>query len=1038
MKKHKHHNSHHHAHQHGNQVITGTDANEFLIGGHGNDTISDGGGSDIALGRSGDDTLIFTVSENEGSRNYFDGGRGNDTLQINLTVDEFRALQDELVQIQNWVADNANDHTPGFGGFHGHFERGHHFGLEHHHHIFETSFGLTFTNIENVLFNVDGFGNVDPTVPLNYPPEPQNDSFTTNEDTALVIQAAALLANDTDADGNTLTVTAVDATALDASNHVVGSVSMVGEEITFTPNANYSGTALFNYTVSDGLDSSSATVSVDVTPVADAPVINIDAAQGDEDTAIALNIGLQLTDTDGSETLGDVTISGVPADALLSAGTLQLNGDWVITQAELTGLQLLPAPNYNGDIALQISVDSTETANGDSANATKDIIVTVNPINDAPVATDDSVSGFQNQALVLAAATLLANDTDVDNDALSISSVQHAVNGTVDLVGNDITFTPDHGFIGTASFEYTVADGHGGFDTAVTSIDVQSSVPETHADTFNFSANVNTPIQLVGNVLTNDVDPLGGTLTVTETSMPVSDQTNYSWNDGNQNITLQDTNSQVTVHSDGSVDVVSGFYNGYYDHSYEAGNALQSAAEDFTLAINVEPDGTIRSTTDNVDEVFNGSDNGEAIIANTGDDFITGNGGNDVIVGDFVSDYAPPQSINLAFSMDFSGSMSTSTVQVMKDFVISLVEEFDAIKASTPAWQGLDFNVHVNGFSTHLTSPLTFHVSNAQDLATVTNYIDNMPDERGYTNYDLPLQDTQNFFLDQNPSEHDFNYYYFISDGQPYAPGSSTHITATSGPSDFLSFVPHLYTDWNLNTTSIAIGNFNLHPLDFLDNLQADGSPINISNYQAVEQKLLSSIQVDKASDHISGGEGNDIIFGDGIDTSNLDSQTLQDIETNTKATIEAHHEEFNADNQNFGNNDIIHGDQGNDIIYGQVGNDQLFGDQGNDTINGGVGNDILHGGAGADILTGGAGADTFDFNLLTDSNAAAHDTITDFTHGEDIIDLVDLAPDGIASIADLTITNDGTDTTVAATNHDFEIHLSGVHTLDHADFHFA
>ncbi len=79
----------------------------------------------------------------------------------------------------------------------------------------------------------------------NDPPVAVDDAATTAEDTAVAIAAATLLANDTDLDGDTLTVTAV-------GTAVNGTVSLVSGVVTFTPAANYTGAASFEYTVSDG------------------------------------------------------------------------------------------------------------------------------------------------------------------------------------------------------------------------------------------------------------------------------------------------------------------------------------------------------------------------------------------------------------------------------------------------------------------------------------------------------------------------------------------------------------------------------------------------------------------------------------------------------------------------------------------------------------------------------------------------------------------------------------------------------------------
>ncbi|MFK7753713.1 MAG: M10 family metallopeptidase [Sedimentitalea sp.] len=88
------------------------------------------------------------------------------------------------------------------------------------------------------------------------------------------------------------------------------------------------------------------------------------------------------------------------------------------------------------------------------------------------------------------------------------------------------------------------------------------------------------------------------------------------------------------------------------------------------------------------------------------------------------------------------------------------------------------------------------------------------------------------------------------------------------------------------------------------------------------------------------------------------------------------------------GNDKLVAG-TGNDVLFGGAGQDKLNGQAGNDTMNGGAGNDLLIGGAGRDIMTGGAGRDTFQFLAASDSPIGAqNDIITDFTSGQDRIDL--------------------------------------------------
>ena len=132
--------------------------------------------------------------------------------------------------------------------------------------------------------------------------------------------------------------------------------------------------------------------------------------------------------------------------------------------------------------------------------------------------------------------------------------------------------------------------------------------------------------------------------------------------------------------------------------------------------------------------------------------------------------------------------------------------------------------------------------------------------------------------------------------------------------------------------------------------------------------------------------------------------------------------------------NDILNGGAGDDLIAGDSGNDTIDGGADDDTITGDAGNDTITGGTGDDTMTGGTGDDTFVFAAGDGS-----DTITDFTDGEDMIDLS--AFSSISGFPDLTITQDGDDTVI-----DLGVHGGGEITLedftstdlDATDFGFA
>ncbi|OJT19907.1 hypothetical protein BO221_32385 [Archangium sp. Cb G35] len=281
-----------------------------------------------------------------------------------------------------------------------------------------------------------GLGTATVTVtvnPKNNAPVASGDAARTDEDTAVVIPTATLLANDTDAEGDILVVSA-------AGTATHGSVELAGGNVTFTPEADFFGTATFEYTVSDGTNTSTGKVTVTVNRVNDAPVASEDDASTDEDTVLVIPAATLLANDIDVE--GD--IFGVVGTVAAEHGRAWLaDGNIIFT----------PEANFFGMAMFEYRVsDGVSTSTGK-------VIVTVNPVNDTPVAVADTASTDEDTLLVIPAATLLANDTDAEGDTLSVVEVARATHGTVELASGNVTFRPEADFFGTAAFEYRVSDG---------------------------------------------------------------------------------------------------------------------------------------------------------------------------------------------------------------------------------------------------------------------------------------------------------------------------------------------------------------------------------------------------------------------------------------------------------------------------------------------------------------------------------------------------------------------------------------------------
>ncbi|WP_374287453.1 Ig-like domain-containing protein, partial [Pseudomonas fluvialis] len=189
--------------------------------------------------------------------------------------------------------------------------------------------------------------------------------------------------------------------------------------------------------------------------------------EGNEDTAIPLsNISAALVDLDGSESLA-VLVQGLPIGSVLTDGTFSVTsnalGQVDVSGWDLANLSLRPPQDFTGTLNLTVTATATETANGNQSSSSLPLVVTVYPVNDAPVAHNDLASTPEDTPLIL---NVLGNDSDVDGDLLTITSAT-ASNGSVIInADNTLTFTPATNFSGTAQINYSISDGKGGSSSA--------------------------------------------------------------------------------------------------------------------------------------------------------------------------------------------------------------------------------------------------------------------------------------------------------------------------------------------------------------------------------------------------------------------------------------------------------------------------------------------------------------------------------------------------------------------------------------------
>ncbi|CAF0787684.1 unnamed protein product [Rotaria sordida] len=344
-------------------------------------------------------------------------------------------------------------------------------------------------------------------IPVNDPPVANTDTTTTPEDTPVVIEVPD---NDTDPEGG-LDTTSV--TIIDPPNHGTVVVDTTTGDITYTPDPNYNGPDTLIYSICDqGMPvlCDTAMVIINVTPVNDPPIANLDVTSTPEDTPVPINVPVNDTDVDGNLNVGSVTITDQPNN-----GTATVD--------PVTGIiTYTPNNNFNGvDTLIYNICDTGLPIYCDTAL----VVIFVGPVNDPPVANIDHATTPEDVPVPI---NVPGNDTDNDGnlDPTSVTIVDQPNHGsvTVDPVTGVIIYTPNPNFNGVDSLIYNICDS--GIpplcDTALVIINVTPVNDPPVANIDHASTNEDTQVTIP--VPSNDTD-VDGNLDVT--TVVITDQPNH-------------------------------------------------------------------------------------------------------------------------------------------------------------------------------------------------------------------------------------------------------------------------------------------------------------------------------------------------------------------------------------------------------------------------------------------------------------------------------------------------------------------------------
>ena len=473
---------------------------------------------------------------------------------------------------------------------------------------------------------------------VNDAPVAANDANSLVEDGTLTVAASpttGLLANDTDVDGNTLNITGYIIAGITGTQTVdipvdipnVGAINISANGgYVFTPLANFNGVVpVINYTVTDGSLSTTATLTLTITPVNDDPISVDDSATILEDATLsrtAVN-GLLSNDSDidagATLTIAGFTypgIAGTPtigsAFAIPAVGSITINANGSYT--------FVPVANFNGTVP----VITYTISDGSGGSATATLTITVTPVNDPPVLTEVSKTGAEDTAVNFVSADFTSNFTDDDgngltkikiislpaNGELKLSGVNVTVNQEINIADlASITFVPAADFNGNISFKWNGFDG-----TTYADLDANVNIGVTPVNDApiagNYVASIKQGEQLIiaaPGIISNDIDIDGQQLTISEYTI--------SGVSGSQTpgspVVIPGVGT-ITINADGSVTfmALSGYSGSVPLITYTVTDGALSSTATFAISVSVDnqsPIATNNTKSINEDGVATGN-----------------------------------------------------------------------------------------------------------------------------------------------------------------------------------------------------------------------------------------------------------------------------------------------------------------------------------------------------------------------------------------------------------------------------------------------
>jgi Ca2+-binding RTX toxin-like protein len=695
-------------------------------------------------------------------------------------------------------------------------------------------------------------------------------------------------------------------------------------------------------------------------PINAAPDAKNDNIGGDEDTVLSGNV---LADNgNGADSDPDNNILTVQAatftTTLGGAVVLNTNGTFTYT----------PTANYNGADSFTYTVSDPS-----GLTDTATVNLTINPVNDAPFAQDDTIAAVYSGGAAITGNLFADNgngeDSDIDGDTLSVvgSTATTTQGRTVTLAANGaFTYMPQEDYLGADSFTYTVSDGHGGTDTATVSLIISAPsgtiLGTSGNDTaMNGAATNETMFGLAGN---DTIKGFGG---------------NDILYGGSGNDTVDGGfGNNILVGGTGADQI-------RVDTSSSGMNILYDRIAADTAVSDPFNDGT---------DTINGGNGADTLIVQAGYNNLWGNGGNDTYkiyltgsintINDASGDdtLIMPEiswdSLNWYFTYDVLNPGALWIVQTNGTTQIRITNQFSGYDASNNPLFAVDNFSFADGvnfdFRTYIVTEGTTAMETINGSAAKDYIITNSGGDtvnagaesdyvRGGSGSDTINGDSGDDFL-----------FGFTGDDTINGGDGADRIAGEEG-ADIL----------NGNA-----GDDTVHGLSGTDTIHGNAGDDNLAGHSEND-----TVFGDEGTDTIDGGTGNDVMYGDGDGSETYAGGN--DVMDGYDGNDTMYGGGGDDTMQGQKGDDTLYGGSGNDHLYGETqgggsatGNDFLYGGDGNDDINGLNGNDLLSGQNGQDSLYGGVGSDTFLFEPSSAFNNI--DTIGDFSLVQnDKIDISDL-----------------------------------------------